>query len=475
MTDTPTTTHATATHPTRVDPARCAAYDVLIIAEKKLRWRNLRLDKLMNDIRKEYQQKLGSSWGGQENGLFNMLVTGVVRHWWQLEGVMADMIDRDVKHVSPQAKTILRLGIFQLFHLSEIPDFAAVHTTVNLAQQRHMSKKSVGFVNAILRNVQRKCDANEANPGEYPFPSKEKDPYGYLMSAQALPRWWARRLLDQLPLNQITTLATAQRTPVPLSIRINTLKTTVEQAKQALNDADIEFISADEHSPELIHLTGFHGRPNTLPHFENGWLYIQDLSSAKVAPYLNPQPGETVIDLCSAPGSKTTHLAALMNNEGHLIAIDSKEQRLEILKENVARLGVNTDHFIEIHAINAKHPQQLSRWKDQADKVLVDVPCSGLGTVRKHPEILLNLREKEVLQFPDEQRTILTSALALVKPGGTVVYSTCSIDPIENEGVVDAVLAEHPEFTKTDEQHHFTHADDTSHWDGFYMAKLVRD
>lgn len=456
---------------TKADPARLAAFDVLMIAEQKLRWRNLRLDKVMNELRAEYQGKYGPQWGGQENSLFHMLVTGVVRHWWQLEWIMDRMTDRDIKHLSAPLKTLLRLGLFQLLHLTEIPDFAAVHSTVNLAQQRKLSKKTVGFVNAVLRNVQRQCDANESAPGTFPFPDTEEDPYGYLMSAQALPRWWARRLQDQFELDTIIQFATAQRQPVPLSIRVNTLKKDIPSALKALTDASIPY-HQHKRIPELITLDDFHGQPHTLPGFAEGWLYVQDTSSAMVAPYLNPVAGETVIDLCAAPGSKTSHIAALMENTGTLIACDNKPKRLEMLKENMTRLGVNTLDFCTVEQRNAKDLKQLSDWTGIADKVLVDVPCSGLGTVRKHPEILLNLREKDLTTFPEEQQQILTHALTLAKAGGTVVYSTCSIDPNENQAVVDAVLSQHPNWTKLDEQTILTYATETTHGDGFYMARL---
>lgn len=456
---------ASKTAPPQADLARQAAFDVLVVAEENRRRRNLKLDELMNRFRGHYTERYGSQWGRQEQTLFHALCTGTVRHWWQLEGLLVHFLQRDLRRVTPQVRAILRLGLFQLMFLSEIPEYAAVHATVQVAQQRKLSKKTVGLINAVLRNYGRQKAANE-------LPAKDltSDPYGYFISEGALPNWLARHLLDHYPANELAELCKAQQTPVPISLRANTLKATATHVQQQFLAAGIT-CHAVTGLPEMLILDGFVGSPNQLPGFAEGHIYVQDISSARVAPFLDMKPGQTVIDLCAAPGSKTTHLAALMENTGSIIALDRKPKRLAVLEENCQRLGVT--NVMAKEADSATVSLQDLGLTEPADAVLVDAPCSGLGTLRKHPEILLNLREKDMEAFPPKQLALLANAAKLVKPGGTVVYSTCSISPTENQAVTQAFLACHPDFNLREENTYLTYADGTTHWDGFYMAKLT--
>lgn len=453
------------------DLARQAAYDALYLVDQDRRRRRLKLDDLMNRIRYQYAEKYADKWGRQEQTLFHALCTGVVRHWWQLEGLLIHFLKRDLRHVTPQVRSLIRLGLFQMLHLTEIPEYAAVHATVQVAQHRKLSKKTVGLINGVLRTAGRQKAA-----GELPHTDLSDDPYGYLIGEGALPNWLARHLLDFYSPEVVAEVCRAQQTPVPITLRVNTLKASVDDVKQSLIDAELSFKSV-EGLDDVIRLDGFVGSPAKLPGFEEGHIYVQDVSSSRVAPFVLVSLDEniadlTIIDACAAPGSKTTHLAARMKNTGQIIAIDRSSKRLADVADNLERLGVDNVRVIEGDSQRLTFDQL--ELPALANAVLVDAPCSGLGTLRKHPEILLNLREKDMATFPPAQLALLQNTAQWVKAGGVLVYSTCSISPTENEQIVTEFLANNHDFTLDEQMTYMTHADEVSHWDGFYMARLVK-
>jgi 16S rRNA C967 or C1407 C5-methylase (RsmB/RsmF family) len=208
-----------------------------------------------------------------------------------------------------------------------------------------------------------------------------------------------------------------------------------------------------------------------------GLYYAQEPSSALVARFLNPQPGERVLDLCAAPGSKTSHMAALMNNTGTIVALEPKAKRLAILESNLERLGVACATCLPLRGEALLEKTVMAEYPllaEPFDRVLVDAPCSGLGTIRKHPELLLTTHEKHILKQAPLQKMLLESGLSLLKTGGTLVYSTCSNEPEETDAVINAILAKHPNVQLAERLERLPFSEDVTFGDGFTLFRLIK-
>lgn len=439
------------------DSPRHVALRILERFEKKHRPGHLKADRLIHEaLEKQSRSKTTRQvWKDSDRRLLTALVYGVLRHWFLLEAVVGTLSRFPLNKIQPRVRALLRLGLFQMRFLDDVPDYAAIDTTVALARQLKVSSKTVRFINGLLREYQRRHEA-------LPFPDPVDDPEGYLATEGALPRWFARRLLTQYPTEEVLAMAAMNNIPPPLTLRVNTLKITVEEYARRLSEAGIVFHPAEE-VPEALVLEGFYGSPAKLPGFEEGQFYVQDVSSMLVSHWLEPQPGETIVDLCAAPGSKSTHLAALMHNRGQIFAIDPAPRRLTMFRQNLERLGVTMVTVSEEEAEDFRFPEGES-----ADRVLVDAPCSGLGTARKHPEILLQVRESDLKTYPPLQKQLVKKGLSLLKPGGVLVYSTCSLEESENAAVIQTILQSHPHVALEAESQRLITFDS----DGFYIARL---
>lgn len=440
---------------------RLAAAEILARFERLPKSRSLlKADPLVNDV----LAGPGRAWSAADRGLFTMLVYGVLRQWVFLDFLIGALSHAPREKIQPKVRTLLRLGLFQLQCLDHVPDHAALHATVELAKALKLSQKSVGFINGLLREFQRR-KAADALPKS---PSLAEDPVAYLSVAASLPPWLIERWMAQCGLE--TTQAMAQSTQgIPtLCIRVNTLVMSLPQYVQSLTEAGVSYTQPEpEVLPECLLLVDFHGSPTGLPGYEAGHFYVQDLNSARVALAVAPQPGETVVDLCAAPGSKAMHLAALMKGEGRLWAVDSVPARLETLHQNAARLRI-PENFLRVVAADGltfSLPEG-----ERAQRVLVDAPCSGLGTLRRHPELALQMSPSKIAAFPKTQLALLRHAARLLGPGGVLVYSTCSTDSVENQDVTQAFLAAHPEMTLLEAATHPL----TPKTDGFYIARFQR-
>ncbi|MBY0403430.1 MAG: RsmB/NOP family class I SAM-dependent RNA methyltransferase, partial [Cyanobacteria bacterium] len=220
-------------------------------------------------------------------------------------------------------------------------------------------------------------------------------------------------------------------------------------------------ILMDENGPT------FQGSPVNLPGFQQGCVTVQDVGASWVSAWLNPQPGDFIIDLCAAPGGKTAHLAAFMENKGTILAVDSVAKRMDRFHQNMSRLGVTIAEALVHDVVSWNIPETHP---PLADGILLDAPCSGLGTIRRHPEILVQASVKKLEHFPNQQLQLLKKASSFLKPGGILVYSTCSVDKDENQGVIETFLKKAPHFQLEKEQQLLI---STEH-EGFYMAKLKR-
>ena len=359
------------------------------------------------------------------------LVYGTVKAGATLDWILRRYVNRPVKKIPPMIADILRLGLYQLFFMDRIPASAACNEAVELAK-RYGHPGTVKFVNAVLRTAVRE-------PEKAAFPEGKGQATTQLALASQHPEWLVRRWIREFGYAEAAALCAFDNEQAVLSLRTNTLKISREDLLTRLQDEGAEG-EASAWAPEGIRCL-FHGALDRLPSLQQGLFQVQDESSMQVAHVVAPQPGEFIIDTCSAPGGKTTHLAAIMENTGRILALDIYEHKLQRVAENAARLGIS---IIETKLLDAREVGEL--YAGQADRVLVDAPCSGLGVLRRKPDARWNKTPEQLAELPPLQLEILSSAARAVKPGGVLVYSTCTILREENQAVVEAFLAAQPDF-----------------------------
>ena len=368
----------------------------------------------------------------QDRRFVTELVYGAVKAGDTLDWILRRYVNRPLKKIPPMVREILRLGLYQIFYLDKVPASAACNTAVELTK-KYSHAGTVKFVNAVLRTAVRE-------PEKAKFPEgKGKAIEGLALRSQH-PYWLVKRWVKQFGFEEAEKLCDFDNGQPVLSVRTNTLKTGRAELMQALEQAGAE-VQESQWTPEGVLVTA-HGALDKLAPLQDGLCQVQDESSMLVAHVVNPQPGELIIDCCSAPGGKTTHMAALMHNEGRIVAGDIYEHKLERIEENAQRLGID---IIEPTLLDAREVGE--EYEDMADRVLVDAPCSGLGVLRRKPDARWNKSAEEIAALPPLQGEILDSAAKALKAGGVLVYSTCTIDRSENDAVVEAFLARHPEFT----------------------------
>lgn len=406
---------------------------------------------------------------GPDRGLFTELVLGVLRRQGTLDHILSQLLDQPISKLEPQVLTLLRLGLYQLVYLDRIPESAAVNESVNLAKQT--IPRAAGLVNAVLRNYLRRKDT-------ITFPELAANPVAAIATRHSHPEWLVRQWLDQLGPADAEQLAQASSRQPPLTLRVNSLRTTRDELLGRFSENNIS-ASPCQHSPLGIQVAGRH--PVTgLPGFREGLFVVQDEASQMVSFLLAPLPGERVLDACAAPGGKATHLAQLMDNQGELLAMDIAGSKLPLIQETAQRLGIGI--------INTRVADLLQAGAFPAnafDRVLLDAPCTGLGVIRRNPEAKWRITPADVTRLAIGQKAMLKNAAKLLRPSGTLVYSTCSTTLEENELVVQDFLSHHPDFVleKLDElfpeyQDLFTPEGMFRAWphhhgmDGFFAARM---
>lgn len=410
--------------------------------------------------------------------LTTQLVYGVLRRRGTLRALLEPLVNRPAHKVEPWLWDALYLGAYQLALLAHVPVHAAVHETVELAVS-FGRPGARGFLNGILRRVSElmtdelttgpAADALPLEHGEYRrlsrsiFPDPAEKPLEYLSSAFSLPYWLVRRWLPRYGVEECQRLGFWFAGPVPLTLRCQPLRIEREQLLAALRGGGHE-AEPGEH-PQAIRLHES-GSIRDLPGYSEGWFSVQDESAMRVASALAPKPGETILDLCAAPGGKTTHLAELMGNTGRIIACDVDEQRLQTVAGLAQRLGLT---IIWTCRVRGDAGDDVPR--APFDRALVDVPCSNTGVLGKRPEARWRLRPDDLPHLVELQTRLLRASIPHVRPGGVVVYSTCSIEPEENQRVVETVLRESPEMRLEAE----ANAVPGRPADGGYWARLRRD
>ncbi len=360
------------------------------------------------------------------------LVYGTVKAGDTLDWILRRYVNRPLRKIAPVVRNILRLGLYQIFYMDKVPASAACNEMVEITK-RHSHPGTVKFVNAVLRTAARE-------PEKAAFPSGSGHAVEELALRTFHPQWLVKLWSKEFGFSAAEKLCAFDNEDAPLCFRTNTLKTTREALLQELSRQGAPS-EASPWAPEAVRCLS-HGALDHLPALQEGLCQVQDESSMQVAHVLDPQPGERIIDCCAAPGGKTTHIAALMKNEGHILAGDLYEHKLQRIEDNAARLGVK---IIKTRLMDARETGRL--FPGQADRVLVDAPCSGLGVLRRKPDARWNKSLEEIRELPPLQLAILSSAAEALRPGGVLVYSTCTILQEENEAVVKAFLETHPAFS----------------------------
>jgi 16S rRNA (cytosine967-C5)-methyltransferase len=375
----------------------------------------------------------------RDRGLTVELVYGVLRHRSTLDWRLDLASDRRMERLPLPIRTALRLGAYQLLYLDRIPASAAVNESVSLAKTVRGRDWS-GFVNAILRTLQR-----EQAP---PWPDPTTDAVNAYAVRYACPQWLVERWLARFGSADAQHMCHATVTIPPLTLRVNTLRSTREALQAQFLKAGVETHPTTV-SPIGLILTK-QGAITDLPLFHEGAFYVEDEAAQLVPPLLDVQPGERILDACAAPGGKATHLAAIMQNRGEIVACDQSATRLHFLADNCRRLGISIIAPMQMDAARLEGPasSRKSVLSRPFDRILVDAPCSGFGVLRRHPEAKWHKEEELLKQQQARQFAILTHVSDLLRPGGIIVYSTCSTEIEENEQVIERFCSDHQNFSR---------------------------
>jgi 16S rRNA (cytosine967-C5)-methyltransferase len=371
---------------------------------------------------------------GPDRGLYAELVFGVLRRQGTLDHILQQLLDKPMLELDPLALVILRIGLYQLTCLDRIPESAAVNESVNLAKL--ITPGTSGLINAVLRNYLRRRES-------ITFPDLTTAPAAAIAVRHSHPEWLAEQWLDQLGPAEASLHAEASSQQPPLTLRVNTLRASRDELLSTFRQHGIE-ASPCRFSPDGITLTGRH-QISTLPGFEAGLFAVQDEASQMAGLLLGAEPGERIWDACSAPGGKSCHIAQQMDDRGELIATDISRSKLTLVQDNARRLGLSTitTAVADLH--------QIDTFPDGSfDRILLDAPCSGLGVIRRNPETKWRIFSGDVTRLAAVQKTLLKHAATKLKPGGTLLYSTCSTSEAENELVVEDFLLHNPGFVLED-------------------------
>ena len=393
-----------------------------------------------------------SSFDSRERALTLELTYGVLRRLATIDWRLEPVLDKPLPRLPIAVQMVLRLGAYQLLYLDRVPQSAAVNESVNLARAfaRTVGRDWSGLVNAVLRGLLR-------HPPE-PWPSMEQDAAQALAVRYSVPDWLSRRWVKRLGLASAEAACEGVSVAPPLTLRVNQLITTREALLVSFAQASIS-AKPTKISPFGI-LIEEGGSVPSLPGFNEGAFYVEDEAAQLIPPLVDPQPNDIVLDACAAPGGKATHLADLMHNKGIIYAVDRKGARLDLLQSNCRRLGIQ--NVVPIVG-DIRQPREWCSMAETArpssmftarmadlsvDRILIDAPCSGLGVLRRHPEAKWRKNEQALPRHQALQSQILEAVAPCLRPGGVLVYSTCSTEPEENEDVIERFCRVHAEFQR---------------------------
>ncbi|MGO4887831.1 16S rRNA (cytosine(967)-C(5))-methyltransferase RsmB [Anaerobacillus sp. MEB173] len=443
---------------------REVALHILLQIEKNQAYSNLLLNQTI--------QKAGLK--DKDVGLLTELVYGTIQRRDTIDYYLSPFVKKGLDRLEQWVLVLLRLSLYQIVYLDRVPERAAIHEAVEIAKKKGHRGIS-GMVNGILRSIQREG---------LPLIEEIKDPINRLAIETSHPEWMIRRWCEQFGENETKKMCEMNLTPPSVTARVNRTKASVEQVMKMLQDEGL-IVESGDLSEDAIKIT-----KGSLPKtkaYEQGFVTIQDESSMLVARALSPKGNVKVLDSCAAPGGKTTHIAELLEGQGMVHSLDLHDHKVKLISQQAKRLRLENIHT---KALDARKALDYFS-KESFDYILVDAPCSGLGVIRRKPDVKWAKKEDDFVKIASIQQNILASVAPLLKPGGRLVYSTCTIDSIENEEVVEKFLADHPSFSldKTLEERLPKRIDKyckpesgmillLPHYfgtDGFFIASLVKE
>lgn len=397
----------------------------------------------------------------QERAFLTRVSEGTLEHMIELDYVINQFSKVKVNKMKPVIRNIMRMSVYQLKYMDSVPASAACNEAVKLAKRKGFSSLS-GFVNGVLRNIARNLD-------QITYPKEEEDPVQFLSVCYSMPEWIVTKWIRDYGMEQTKETLSAFLTDAPIMIRTNCTKISPAALEERLKSEHVtvkKVTLEDAKELDYAFLISDFDYLNALPSFQEGLFYVQDISSMMVAEYVDPKEGDVVVDVCAAPGGKSIHIAEKLNGTGMVFARDLTEYKVSLIEENIAR------HQLA----NIKAQQQDALVLDEsmigkADIVVADLPCSGLGVMRKKTDIKYKMDEAKQKDLEKLQREMLAVVHKYVRAGGTLLYSTCTINRGENEENAAWFLKEYPEFELVKSKQFFPKKE---YGDGFFLAKFIR-
>ena len=445
-----------------IDRAREIALKIIVKIEKDEGYSNL----VINEFVKENRNSLSD----KDVAFISEIVYGVITWKITLDEIIKKYSKIKLKKLSIWILNILRISIYQIVFLDKIPKSAAVNEGVNLAK-RYGHKASSSFTNAILRKVEKK---------DYEELFEIEDYVERISKTTSMPIWIIKELNKNRNIKEVEEICINLNKKPKINIRVNKLKTSIQEVEKILTEEKIQYNKILEEMPEFLEIEKIKDIENN-ELFKKGYFTVQDVSAGLTVKILSPKPNEIVLDACSAPGGKTTYIAEIMENKGKIVAGDIYEHRLNLINENCERLGIS---IVETKQIDGTIFQE--DFYQKYDKILLDVPCLGIGVIRRKPDIKWQKTEEDVKEIIKVQENILKNCSRYLKPGGELVYSTCSILKEENEDIIEKFLNETDnfkifdlenevkEFKKYVTKKGFLSIKPSEKNDGFFICKLIK-
>ena len=403
-----------------IDIVREVALKALYKIDKEEAYSNIALDEII----KENKNRLDN----RDIGFISEIVYGVTSWKLTIDEIIKKYSKIKLKKISPWILNILRMSIYQIIFLDKVPKSAAVNEGVNLAK-RYGHRGSCNFANAILRQVDKK---------DYETFFEIEDPIERISKTTSMPVWIIEELAKDNSIEKVEEICKASNIKPKVTIRVNRLKTTKQDLEQKLKEREIIF---KEGTLEDFLVLEKAKNIEKLDLFQEGYFTIQDEGAGLIAKILDPKPNEFVLDACSSPGGKTTYMAELMENKGKIIAWDLHEHRVKLVEENAKRLGIT---IIETKCADASIYNE--KYKEKFDKILLDVPCLGIGVLKRKPDIKWKRKPEDIKEITRIQQNILETCSKYLKPKGEIVYSTCSIFSEENEKIIESFVERNVKF-----------------------------
>ena len=421
--------------------------DILMEVNEKEQYSHLVIRDVLNKY--QYLEK-------QERAFLTRLAEGTIEHMLEMDFIINSFSKVKVKKMKPLIRNLLRMSVYQLKYMDSIPDAAVCNEAVKLARKRGFGQLR-GFVNGVLRNIARELEHLQ-------YPDEKLEPVRFLEVTYSVPAWMVEQWIKDYGFAQTKVICESFLQERPITIRTNLTKTTPAELKQKLESEGVT-VKEIEKLSYAFEISGY-DYLQALPSFEEGLFYVQDVSSMMVAEIAAPEKNSYVIDVCAAPGGKSSHVAEKMEGTGMVEARDLTEYKVSLIEENIERHGLENMNAVQMDATVYDEAS-----KEKADVLICDLPCSGLGVMGKKTDIRYKMTAQKQADLVALQRQILDTVHTYVKKGGCLVYSTCTIHKGENEGNVEWFVNKYPEFEVISSEQMFPGG---AYHDGFFIAKLRR-